>query len=106
MSVLLDSKYCGSRGQPFCTGCTFSLTLVSVLSCHKPDACFPTLFNTVFYGKGNMDNSRVRALPPTPPEEDIREGKVYGNVLAELETVDLPLGTTLRYSEFDYFLHS
>lgn len=37
----------------------------------------------------------MKALPD-PPEEDDREEKVYGNVLAELESVDLPLGTTLR----------
>lgn len=38
----------------------------------------------------------MKALPPDPPEEDDREEKIYGNVLAELESVDLPLGTTLR----------
>ncbi|XP_017339036.1 exocyst complex component 6 isoform X1 [Ictalurus punctatus] len=43
-----------------------------------------------------MESSRVRAPPPSPPEEDVREEKVYGNVFAELESVDLPLGTTLR----------
>ncbi|XP_026132919.1 exocyst complex component 6-like isoform X3 [Carassius auratus] len=32
----------------------------------------------------------------SPQEEDQGEGKVYGNVFAELESVDLPLGTTLR----------
>ncbi|XP_060795582.1 exocyst complex component 6 isoform X1 [Neoarius graeffei] len=43
-----------------------------------------------------MDSSRVRAPLPCPPEEDVRDEKVYGNVFAELESVDLPLGTTLR----------
>ncbi|XP_017539872.1 exocyst complex component 6 isoform X1 [Pygocentrus nattereri] len=43
-----------------------------------------------------MDSSRARAPPPSPPQEDIREGKIYGNVFAELESIDLPLGTTLR----------
>lgn len=47
-------------------------------------------------GEGIMESSRVRAPLPTPPEEDVQEEKVYGNVLAELESVDLPLGTTLR----------
>uniref|UniRef100_A0A673KY80 Exocyst complex component n=1 Tax=Sinocyclocheilus rhinocerous TaxID=307959 RepID=A0A673KY80_9TELE len=35
-------------------------------------------------------------IPTSPQEEDKGEGKVYGNVFAELESVDLPLGTTLR----------
>lgn len=49
-----------------------------------------------------MENKAMKALPD-PPEEDDREEKVYGNVLAELESVDLPLGTTLRYGlEFSY----
>ncbi|XP_051529690.1 exocyst complex component 6-like isoform X1 [Myxocyprinus asiaticus] len=34
--------------------------------------------------------------PTCPQEEDNREEKGYGNVFAELESVDLPLGTTLR----------
>ncbi|XP_058261657.1 exocyst complex component 6 isoform X2 [Hemibagrus wyckioides] len=44
-----------------------------------------------------MESSR-RARAPTPnsPQEDVREEKVYYNVFAELESVDLPLGTTLR----------
>ncbi|XP_076154009.1 exocyst complex component 6 isoform X4 [Alosa pseudoharengus] len=42
-----------------------------------------------------MESKAMKALPD-PPEEDDREEKVYGNVLAELESVDLPLGTTLR----------
>ncbi|XP_026771391.3 exocyst complex component 6 isoform X1 [Pangasianodon hypophthalmus] len=43
-----------------------------------------------------MESSRVRAPLPSPPEEDVREEKLYGNVFAELESVDMPLGTTLR----------
>ncbi|KAM9462068.1 exocyst complex component 6 isoform 3-T3 [Clarias gariepinus] len=43
-----------------------------------------------------MESSRVRAPLPSPPEEDVQEEKVYSNVFAELESVDLPLGTTLR----------
>uniref|UniRef100_A0A672PWX3 Exocyst complex component n=1 Tax=Sinocyclocheilus grahami TaxID=75366 RepID=A0A672PWX3_SINGR len=35
-------------------------------------------------------------IPTSPQDEDKGEGKVYGNVFAELESVDLPLGTTLR----------
>ncbi|XP_042623192.1 exocyst complex component 6 isoform X2 [Cyprinus carpio] len=35
-------------------------------------------------------------IPKSPQEEDKEEGKVYGKVFAELESVDLPLGTTLR----------
>jgi len=34
--------------------------------------------------------------PTSPQEEDKGEGQVYGNVFAELESVDLPLGTSLR----------
>lgn len=54
-----------------------------------------------------MDSSRVRAPLPCPPEEDVRDEKVYGNVFAELESVDLPLGTTLRYSSISlvYYFH-
>ncbi|XP_062858748.1 exocyst complex component 6 isoform X1 [Trichomycterus rosablanca] len=40
-----------------------------------------------------MESSKA---PPLSPSEDVREEKVYGNVFAELESVDLPLGTTLR----------
>lgn len=40
------------------------------------------------------------ALPhvPTQSENDIKEEdeKAYGNVFTELESVDLPLGTSLR----------
>ncbi|XP_076856133.1 exocyst complex component 6 isoform X1 [Brachyhypopomus gauderio] len=43
-----------------------------------------------------MENRRLRVLPPSPPAVDLREEKTYGNVFAELESVDLPLGTTLR----------
>ncbi|XP_058648914.1 exocyst complex component 6 isoform X1 [Onychostoma macrolepis] len=44
-----------------------------------------------------MYNSRSSLkIPTSPQEEDKGEGKVYGNVFAELESVDLPLGTTLR----------
>ncbi|CAL8308254.1 unnamed protein product [Boreogadus saida] len=36
--------------------------------------------------------------PPTQREKDIKEEdeKAYGNIFTELESVDLPLGTTLR----------
>ncbi|XP_034425887.1 exocyst complex component 6 isoform X5 [Hippoglossus hippoglossus] len=47
-----------------------------------------------------MATDRVHAALPDPPsqnEEDNREEeKVFGNIFAELESVDLPLGTTLR----------
>ncbi|KAJ3608296.1 hypothetical protein NHX12_025345 [Muraenolepis orangiensis] len=48
-----------------------------------------------------MEKERVNAtLPdrPTQREKDIKEedDKAYGNVFTELESVDLPLGTTLR----------
>ncbi|XP_036376562.1 exocyst complex component 6 isoform X1 [Megalops cyprinoides] len=43
-----------------------------------------------------MTSDRVRAPLPSIPDEDNKEEKVYGNVFAELESVDLPLGTTLR----------
>ncbi|XP_053269174.1 exocyst complex component 6 isoform X2 [Pleuronectes platessa] len=47
-----------------------------------------------------MASDRVHAALPDPPsqnEEDNREEeKVFGNIFAELESVDLPLGTTLR----------
>ncbi|XP_028823147.1 exocyst complex component 6 isoform X3 [Denticeps clupeoides] len=42
-----------------------------------------------------MEGHKNKALPRLP-DEDVKEGKVYGNVFAELESVDLPLGTTLR----------
>ncbi|TRY55569.1 hypothetical protein DNTS_023162 [Danionella cerebrum] len=34
-------------------------------------------------------------VPTSPPEEDRGEARLYGNVFAELESVDLPLGNTL-----------
>uniref|UniRef100_A0A8C9V2Z0 Exocyst complex component n=1 Tax=Scleropages formosus TaxID=113540 RepID=A0A8C9V2Z0_SCLFO len=40
------------------------------------------------------DGAQVRALGL--PKEDSREEKGWGNAFAELESVDLPLGTTLR----------
>nr|XP_043869751.1 exocyst complex component 6 isoform X4 [Solea senegalensis] len=47
-----------------------------------------------------MARDRVHAALPDPPiqnEEDNNEAeKAFGNVFAELESVDLPLGTTLR----------
>ncbi|KAK2865929.1 hypothetical protein Q7C36_001985 [Tachysurus vachellii] len=43
-----------------------------------------------------MESSRARAPAPSSPQEDVREKKVYCNVFVELESVDLPLGTTLR----------
>lgn len=43
-----------------------------------------------------MASDKEKPLPNVPEEEG-REDKVYGNVLTELESVDLPLGTTLRY---------
>ncbi|XP_019938993.2 exocyst complex component 6 isoform X3 [Paralichthys olivaceus] len=47
-----------------------------------------------------MAADRVHAALPDPPsqnEEDNREEeKVFGNIFAELESVDLPLGTSLR----------
>ncbi|XP_046888012.1 exocyst complex component 6 isoform X1 [Hypomesus transpacificus] len=42
-----------------------------------------------------MASDKEKPLPNVPEEEG-REDKVYGNVLTELESVDLPLGTTLR----------
>lgn len=46
-----------------------------------------------------MDTDRVHAALPDPPsqvEEEKVEEKAFGNFFAELESVDLPLGTTLR----------
>ncbi|XP_011486846.2 exocyst complex component 6 isoform X3 [Oryzias latipes] len=47
-----------------------------------------------------MDTDRLHAALPEPPsqnEEDNKgEEKIFGNIFAELESVDLPLGTTLR----------
>lgn len=47
-----------------------------------------------------MARDRVHAVLPDPPtqsEEENKEEKAFGNIFAELESVDLPLGTTLRY---------
>lgn len=46
-----------------------------------------------------MDTDRVHAALPDPPrqiEEENVEEKACGNSFAELESVELPLGTTLR----------
>lgn len=47
-----------------------------------------------------MDSKRVHAALPDPPcqrrDDKEEEEKVFGNIFAELESVDLPLGTTLR----------
>lgn len=46
-----------------------------------------------------MARDRVHAALPDPPsqgEEENKEDKTFGNIFAELESVDLPLGTTLR----------
>uniref|UniRef100_A0A671V0L6 Exocyst complex component n=1 Tax=Sparus aurata TaxID=8175 RepID=A0A671V0L6_SPAAU len=47
-----------------------------------------------------MASDRVHAALPNPPsqseEENKEEEKAFGNIFAELESVDLPLGTTLR----------
>ncbi|XP_074475071.1 exocyst complex component 6 isoform X5 [Sebastes fasciatus] len=47
-----------------------------------------------------MASDRVHAALPEPPsqseEENKEEEKAFGNFFAELESVDLPLGTTLR----------
>ncbi|XP_063749075.1 exocyst complex component 6 isoform X1 [Eleginops maclovinus] len=47
-----------------------------------------------------MASNRVHATLPDPPslseEENKEEEKVFGNIFTELESVDLPLGTTLR----------
>ncbi|XP_036936981.1 exocyst complex component 6 isoform X4 [Acanthopagrus latus] len=47
-----------------------------------------------------MASDRVHAALPDPPsqseEENKEEEKAFGNIFAELESVDLPLGTTLR----------
>ncbi|XP_020494073.2 exocyst complex component 6 isoform X3 [Labrus bergylta] len=48
----------------------------------------------------DMSVDRVHAALPDPPlqseEENREEEKAFGNAFAELESVDLPLGTTLR----------
>lgn len=48
-----------------------------------------------------MDTNQVQtALPKPPPqvaEENIEDEKAFRNIFADLESVDLPLGTTLRY---------
>lgn len=47
-----------------------------------------------------MTSDRVHAALPDPPsqneEDNKEEEKTFGNIFAELESVDLPLGTTLR----------
>ncbi|XP_042363497.1 exocyst complex component 6 isoform X8 [Plectropomus leopardus] len=47
-----------------------------------------------------MASDRVHAALPVPPnqseEENKEEEKTFGNIFAELESVDLPLGTTIR----------
>ncbi|XP_010894171.1 exocyst complex component 6 isoform X6 [Esox lucius] len=44
-----------------------------------------------------MASDRVdKPLPDIPEDDGSREEKSFGNVFAELESVDLPLGTTLR----------
>ncbi|XP_044192914.1 exocyst complex component 6 isoform X3 [Thunnus albacares] len=47
-----------------------------------------------------MASDRVHAALPDPPnqseEDNKEEEKAFGNIFAELESVDLPLGTTLR----------
>ncbi|KAG8008893.1 Exocyst complex component 6 [Nibea albiflora] len=47
-----------------------------------------------------MASDRVHAALPAPPsqseDENKEEKKTFGNIFAELESVDLPLGTTLR----------
>ncbi|CAG5912127.1 unnamed protein product, partial [Menidia menidia] len=45
-----------------------------------------------------MNSDRVHAALPDLPileEEHKEEEKVFGNIFAELESVDLPLGTTI-----------
>lgn len=48
-----------------------------------------------------MDTQRVHTALPDPPSEDAEgnkeEEKAFQNIFADLESVDLPLGTTLRY---------
>lgn len=46
-----------------------------------------------------MSSDRVeKPLPDIPEDDGSRDDeKGFGNVFAELESVDLPLGTTLRY---------
>lgn len=47
----------------------------------------------------DMSSDRVHAAlpdPPRQPEDNPEEEKAAGNIFAELESVDLPLGTTLR----------
>ncbi|XP_026206685.1 exocyst complex component 6 isoform X4 [Anabas testudineus] len=50
--------------------------------------------------KREMASDRVHASLPDPPnqseEENQEEDKAFGSIFAELESVDLPLGTTLR----------
>lgn len=48
-----------------------------------------------------MASDRIYAALPDPPGQSEGEGKeeekkAFGNIFAELESVDLPLGTTLR----------
>lgn len=51
----------------------------------------------VFKGlKREMASDRVRTALPDPPGQD-EEEKAFANIFAELESVELPLGTTLRY---------
>lgn len=43
-----------------------------------------------------MASDRTKALSLNSPDKEGTEERVYGNDFAELESVDLPLGTTLR----------
>lgn len=49
-----------------------------------------------------MSSDRVeKPLPDIPEDDGSRDDeKGFGTVFAELESVDLPLGTTLRYFQF------
>jgi len=52
--------------------------------------------NTTHRPTDMYGSSSSLKTPTSPQEEDKGEGQVYGNVFAELESVDLPLGTSLR----------
>ncbi|XP_066549726.1 exocyst complex component 6 isoform X2 [Amia ocellicauda] len=43
-----------------------------------------------------MAKESTKPLPPSVSDEEHGDEKVYGNIFAELESLDLPMGTTLR----------
>lgn len=71
---------------------------------------YPTvhIFHHSLHKARNCEMSSGRAEKPLPdiPEDDGSrdDEKGFGNVFAELESVDLSLGTTLRYFQFNPYM--